>query len=122
MTYALRGARSPAGHPLAAPIARIIALTAPGALGLSGDPFHEPFHARGPASRRPVHCAQCQRGTQRTARFCVLATGCLSACQVPPLPGLGSFAGPWYHTSRWPRAEVDFTGMRVGLIGTGGQT
>jgi len=33
MTYALRGACSPAADPLAAPIARIIALTALGALG-----------------------------------------------------------------------------------------
>ena len=53
MTYALRGARSRAVHPLAAPIARIIALTALAALGLSKDPFH----ARGLASRCPVHCA-----------------------------------------------------------------
>lgn len=30
------------------------ALAAP---GLSKDPFHEPFHARGLVSRRPVHCA-----------------------------------------------------------------
>ena len=58
MTYALRGACSPAAHPLAAPIAGIIALTALAALGLSKDWFHEPFHARGLASRRPVHCAK----------------------------------------------------------------
>jgi hypothetical protein len=57
MTYALRAACSPAAHPLPAPIARIITLTALAALGLSEDPFHEPFHARGLASRRPVHCA-----------------------------------------------------------------
>ena len=54
MTYALREARSRAAHTLAAPIARIIAVTALAALGLSKDPFHEPFHARGLASRRPV--------------------------------------------------------------------
>ena len=47
MTCALRGARAPAAHALAAPIARKIALTALAALGLSKDPFHEPFHARG---------------------------------------------------------------------------
>jgi cyclohexanone monooxygenase len=58
-------------------------------------------------------------GARLTARFCVLAVGCLSAYQVPSLPGLESFAGPWHHTSRWPRAGVDFTGQRVGLIGTG---
>ena len=47
MAYALRGARAVAAHALAAPIARIIALTAPTTLGLSGTPFHEPFHGRG---------------------------------------------------------------------------
>jgi hypothetical protein len=57
MTYALRGARSRAAHTLAAPIPRIITLMAFAALGLSKDPFHEPFHAHGLASRRLVHCA-----------------------------------------------------------------
>jgi hypothetical protein len=47
MTYALRETRSLAAHALAAPIAQQIALMALFALGLSGDPFHEPFHARG---------------------------------------------------------------------------
>jgi hypothetical protein len=45
MTYALRGACSPAAHALAAPMSRGIALIALGALGLSGDPVHEPVHA-----------------------------------------------------------------------------
>jgi cyclohexanone monooxygenase len=58
-------------------------------------------------------------GQRRTARFLLSAVGCLSAYQVPALPGLETFAGPWYHTSRWPRDGVDFAGMRVGLIGTG---
>jgi cyclohexanone monooxygenase len=58
-------------------------------------------------------------GQRRTARFLVSAVGCLSAYQVPSLPGLETFAGPWYHTSRWPRDGADFTGLRVGLIGTG---
>jgi hypothetical protein len=44
MTYALRDTRSLAVDALAAPIARAIALMALAALGLSGDPFHEPFH------------------------------------------------------------------------------
>jgi cyclohexanone monooxygenase len=30
-----------------------------------------------------------------------------------------TFAGKAYHTSRWPHAGVDFTGKRVGVIGTG---
>ena len=57
MTYALRGGCSPATHPQAAPMAPIIALTALATLGLSKDPFHEPFHARGLASPGPGHCA-----------------------------------------------------------------
>jgi cation diffusion facilitator CzcD-associated flavoprotein CzcO len=54
-----------------------------------------------------------------TARFLVSAVGCLSAYQVPSLPGLATFAGPWYHTSRWPAEGVDLAGLRVGLVGTG---
>ena len=34
-------------------------------------------------------------------------------------PGLESFAGDWYHTGQWPHEGVDFTGKRVGMIGTG---
>jgi len=45
-----RRARALAAHVLAAPIARAIALTALTALGLSGDPVHEPVHARTSAS------------------------------------------------------------------------
>jgi cation diffusion facilitator CzcD-associated flavoprotein CzcO len=58
-------------------------------------------------------------GVTVTARFLVSAVGCLSAYQVPSLPGLATFEGPWYHTGRWPGEGVDFTGKRVGLIGTG---
>jgi hypothetical protein len=47
MTYALRETRSLAVDALAAPIAQEIALTALAALGVSTDPFHDPFHARG---------------------------------------------------------------------------
>lgn len=48
----LREARAAAAHALAAPIARIIALTALETLGLSGRPFHEPFHAISPCIGR----------------------------------------------------------------------
>ena len=59
------------------------------------------------------------RGDRVSARFCIMATGCLSAAQVPALPGLETFAGAWYHTGRWPHEGVDFAGHRVGVIGTG---
>ena len=52
MTYALRVTWSLAVDALAALIERGIALTALAALGLSGDPFHEPFHDRAPRAAR----------------------------------------------------------------------
>ncbi|MCA1844875.1 MAG: NAD(P)/FAD-dependent oxidoreductase, partial [Actinobacteria bacterium] len=59
------------------------------------------------------------RGGGVTARFLILATGCLSDAQIPAFPGLDSFAGERYHTGRWPHEGVDFTGKRVAVIGTG---
>ncbi len=60
-----------------------------------------------------------ERGDRLAARFCIMATGCLSAAQVPSIPGVETFGGSWYHTGRWPHEGVDFTGQRVGVIGTG---
>ena len=54
-----------------------------------------------------------------TARFCIMATGCLSTANIPDIPGRESFAGATYHTGRWPHEGVDFGGQRVGVIGTG---
>ncbi len=58
-------------------------------------------------------------GDSFTTRFCIMATGCLSIPKDPDIPGLASFSGPVYFTSRWPHKEIDFTGQTVGLIGTG---
>ena len=57
MTYALREARVRAAQALAAPIPRVIALIAPAALGLSGDPVHEPVHASDPHVPLSRYCA-----------------------------------------------------------------
>src|SRR5207247_4792559 len=59
------------------------------------------------------------RGDRVSAQFCIMATGCLSSAQVPKFKGLESFEGKWYHTGHWPHEGVDFTGQRVGVIGTG---
>ncbi len=59
------------------------------------------------------------RGHRVEARWCVMATGCLSMPNTPDLPGLESFAGTTLHTGRWPREEPDLTGKRVGVVGTG---
>jgi cyclohexanone monooxygenase len=60
-----------------------------------------------------------ERGDRVSARFCVMALGCLSAAQMPKYAGLETFQGTRYHTGHWPHEEVDFTGQRVGVIGTG---
>jgi len=53
------------------------------------------------------------------AQFLITAVGCLSTANVPNIPGLDDFQGQWYHTGHWPHEGVDFTGKRVGQIGTG---
>jgi len=60
-----------------------------------------------------------ERGTRATARWLVMATGCLSTPHLPDIPGREDFAGEIYATAAWPHEGVDFTGKRVALIGTG---
>jgi cyclohexanone monooxygenase len=61
-----------------------------------------------------------------TARFVISAVGPLSAVQWPRFEGIHTFQGDTYHTALWPRDErgyggmhIDFTGKRVGVVGTG---
>lgn len=58
-------------------------------------------------------------GDTATARFCIMASGALSASRKPDFEGLDDFDGTWYHTGQWPQEPVDFTGERVAVIGTG---
>jgi cyclohexanone monooxygenase len=53
------------------------------------------------------------------ARFLVLGVGCLSTTHLPPFDGIDDFGGELYHTGRWPQHDVDLSGKRVGVIGTG---
>jgi cyclohexanone monooxygenase len=59
------------------------------------------------------------RGDRVSAKFCIMAVGCLSAANRPPFAGMEDFHGPIHHTGEWPHEGVDFTGLRVGVIGTG---
>jgi cyclohexanone monooxygenase len=59
------------------------------------------------------------RGDKVSAKFAIMAVGCLSAPNRPKFPGIEDFQGPVYHTGEWPHEGVDFTGLRVGVIGTG---
>ena len=53
------------------------------------------------------------------ARFCIMATGCLSVVNRPKIEGLERFQGDVLHTGDWPHDELSFEGKRVGVIGTG---
>src|SRR5918994_2090434 len=58
-------------------------------------------------------------GEEIRARYCVMAAGNLSTPRVPDFKGLRNFKGKWYHSGLWPHEGVDFSGLRVGVIGTG---
>ena len=58
-------------------------------------------------------------GEEIRARHCVMAAGNLSTPRVPDFKGLSAFKGKWYHSGLWPHEGVDFSGQKVGVIGTG---
>ncbi len=58
-------------------------------------------------------------GTEVRARFCVMATGCLSTTNLPDIEGIGDFTGDIYHPGRWPHESPMLQGKRVAVIGTG---
>ena len=64
-------------------------------------------------------------GKRVTTRYLITAVGPLSATRMPDIPGIDKFKGESFHSSRWPRGDndgplvSDFTGKRVGIIGTG---
>ena len=60
-----------------------------------------------------------ESGEEARSQFLFTAVGILSAHTLPAIPGRDSFHGPAYHPARWPKTPVDFTGKRVGVIGTG---
>ncbi len=60
-----------------------------------------------------------EKGEEIRARYCVMAAGNLSTPRVPDFKGIHDFKGKWYHSGLWPHEGVDFSGLRVGVIGTG---
>ena len=60
-----------------------------------------------------------EAGETASARFCIMAVGNLSTPRVPDFKGIESFQGDWYHSGLWPKEDVDFSGKRVGIVGTG---
>jgi cation diffusion facilitator CzcD-associated flavoprotein CzcO len=57
-------------------------------------------------------------GTTYEADLVVSAVGQLSNPVVPSVPGAETFAGPTFHSAQW-RHDVDLTGKRVAVVGTG---
>ena len=68
---------------------------------------------------RATWIVETDAGDRIEARWCVMATGSLSAPNLPPIPGIESFARTTVHTGLWPREGLDVRGKRVGIIGTG---
>ncbi|MFX4084241.1 flavin-containing monooxygenase [Sphingobium yanoikuyae] len=64
-------------------------------------------------------------GEDISCRYLISATGPLSATKMPDYKGIDRFRGEAFHSSRWPTdadgkpVNVDFTGKKVGVIGTG---
>jgi cyclohexanone monooxygenase len=81
------------------------------------------FDTRVTAARYDEHAkrwhVETDRGDKVSARFCIMAVGCLSAPNRPHFKDIEDFKGPVYHTGEWPHVGVNFTGLRVGVIGTG---
>jgi cation diffusion facilitator CzcD-associated flavoprotein CzcO len=57
-------------------------------------------------------------GGRYRARFLISAVGPLHHPAYPTLPGIERFEGPAFHSARW-RHDVDLSGMRVVVVGTG---
>ncbi|PWJ54135.1 Predicted flavoprotein CzcO associated with the cation diffusion facilitator CzcD [Quadrisphaera granulorum] len=57
-------------------------------------------------------------GAVTTGRYLVSGAGTLSVPKVPDFPGVETFAGRTLLTGNWLE-DVDLTGQRVGIIGTG---
>lgn len=56
--------------------------------------------------------------TAHTVNAVISAVGQLNRPNMPEIEGMGDFAGPSFHSARWDH-DVDLTGQRVAVIGTG---
>lgn len=58
-------------------------------------------------------------GASCTARWYIMATGCLSKFNKPNIPGADTFKGTVLTTYDFPEGGFDFSGKRVAVVGTG---
>jgi cation diffusion facilitator CzcD-associated flavoprotein CzcO len=59
------------------------------------------------------------QATSIQARHFILCAGFAAKTYTPDFKGLGQFRGECHHTGHWPQKGLDFSGKRVGVIGTG---
>ncbi|GLT12041.1 oxidoreductase [Sulfitobacter porphyrae] len=59
------------------------------------------------------------RGEVLEAPFCIMATGPISIPKDPEIDGISRFKGQLLRAQKWPHEPIDFSGKRVGVIGTG---
>ncbi len=91
--------------------------------------FHTEVSALAWDGERARWVIETSRGDRLTAQFVVLGTGPLSMPKLPGIPGIRSFRGHSFHTSRWDYAYTGgdsdgapmhrLANKRVGIIGTG---
>ncbi|MEK5080764.1 NAD(P)/FAD-dependent oxidoreductase [Solibacillus sp. FSL W7-1436] len=62
---------------------------------------------------------QTDQGDQVSAKYFITGVGCISTANIPNIKGMDNFKGEIYHTGHWPHEKVDFSGKRVGVVGTG---
>jgi cation diffusion facilitator CzcD-associated flavoprotein CzcO/acetyl esterase/lipase len=67
---------------------------------------------------RSVYRVRTADGAEHLFNIVVSALGLLNNPRYPDWPGLESFDGPKFHTSRWEH-EHDLTGKRVAVVGVG---
>jgi len=58
-------------------------------------------------------------GETLKTRYCIMATGLVSAPIEPRFLGREDFCGEQYLSSRWPKESPNFHGKRVAVVGTG---
>jgi cation diffusion facilitator CzcD-associated flavoprotein CzcO len=57
-------------------------------------------------------------GQEYVAQFLISGAGALHIPRIPDIEGLADFSGPAFHSAEWDH-DVDLTGKRVAVIGTG---
>ena len=57
-----------------------------------------------------------------TCKYFVSAMGMISQPVLPNIKGRENFSGPCFHSSRWPREDLDYSGKKIGIIGCGAST